>query len=145
MPRIQHISISIYIYIDRYHPLYNRYVFFLYQFNLKLHHFSQFIFNAKKMVFKIHKLEGLWLVGKVVNHLWFMDLRQPRVARLSNVGPISPRTPLIAPSHYLSQCWPRSPYGVIGPQCFNQLHSVDCCNTFIFIYILTIDTCGGEM
>ena len=40
---------------------------FLYQFNLRLHHFSVVFFNVKKKVFQ--KLAGLWLVGEVVNHV----------------------------------------------------------------------------
>ena len=57
---------------------------FLYQFNLRLHHYYSLFSTFKKNVFK--KLAGLWLVGEVVNHLCFMDLTQPRVARPSNVG-----------------------------------------------------------
>ena len=40
---------------------------FLYQFNLRLHHFWRVFFsNVKK---KNQKLAGLWLVGEVVNHV----------------------------------------------------------------------------
>ena len=38
----------------------------------------------KRHVFQ--KLSGVWLVGEVINHLCFMDLRRLRVARHSNVG-----------------------------------------------------------
>ena len=73
------------IYIERYHPLDHRYGF-LYQFNQRLHHHYS-LFSRFQKVFQIFKnLAGLWLVGEVVNHLCFMDLRRSRVARRSNVG-----------------------------------------------------------
>ena len=79
-------------YSYRYHPLDNQYGFSVskgnaknhtamyevdpYQFNLRLHHFSQLLFNVKKN-FKSWKVCD-WLV-KWLFMLWFMDLRRPRV------------------------------------------------------------------
>ena len=40
---------------------------FLYQFNLRLHHFPQFPFNVKKKNLN-YKKSGLWLVGEVVTN-----------------------------------------------------------------------------
>ena len=60
---------------------------FLYQFNLRLHHYYGLFSTFEKNVFQnFQKLAGLWLVGEEINHLYFMDLRRPRVARRSNVG-----------------------------------------------------------
>ena len=42
------------------------------------------LFSMLKNVFR--NLAGLRLFGEVVNHVCFMDLRRPRVARRSNVG-----------------------------------------------------------
>ena len=41
-----------------------------------------------------------------------------------------------APSHYLNQCWPRSPtpYGVIRPQCVLLLHASTCICIFQAVY-----------
>ena len=42
---------------------------FLYQFNLRLHHFWRFFFQCSEKKEKNQKLAGLWLVGEVVNHV----------------------------------------------------------------------------
>ena len=55
-----------------------------YQFNLRLHHFSQFLFNVKKKK-DFQKLASLWLVGKVVNHVGIYGSKAAEVFRRSNV------------------------------------------------------------
>ena len=61
MLRTRHISIY------RYYPLG---MDFLYQFNLRLHHFSQFLFNIKQNEFQnFQMLAGMWFVGDVVIHV----------------------------------------------------------------------------
>ena len=70
MPRIRHLLANIYtyIYIDIDITLSISDMDFLYQFNLSLHHFWGLFFSMlKKKIFQ--KLAGLWLVGKVVNHV----------------------------------------------------------------------------
>ena len=58
---------------------------FLYQFNLRLHHFwGVFLMLKKRNIFQ--KLAGLWLVGEVVDHVGLYKSWWPRVARRSNVG-----------------------------------------------------------
>ena len=59
---------------------------FLYQFNLRLHHFSRVFFSmpVKKKFFKSWQVCD-WL-AKWLIMLGFMDLRWPRVARRSNVS-----------------------------------------------------------
>ena len=42
---------------------------FLYQFNLRLHHFWGFFFSMLRKKLFFQKLAGLWLVGEVVNHV----------------------------------------------------------------------------
>ena len=64
-------NIYIYICIYRYITRSVSDMDFLYQFNLRLHHFWGFFFNVKKNVFQ--KLAGLWLVGEVVNHVGFYE------------------------------------------------------------------------
>ena len=81
--RTQHISIYIYIDITLLIDM-----DFLYPLNLRLHHFSQFFFNAyeKNGFQNFQKLAGLWLVGEIVNHVGiYLDLRPPRVSRHSNI------------------------------------------------------------
>ena len=53
---------------------------FLHQFKLRLHHYYSLKLNV------IQKFAGLWLVGYVVNHLCFMDLRRPRDCLAPSVG-----------------------------------------------------------
>ena len=56
-----------------------------YQFNLRLHHFPQFLLNVKKKkIFKSGQVSD-WL-AKWLIMLGFIDLRQLRVFRRSNVG-----------------------------------------------------------
>ena len=57
---------------------------FLYQFNLRLHHFS-FFFNVKNIFF-FKSLQVCDWLAKCLIMLGFMDLRRPRVVRHSNVG-----------------------------------------------------------
>ena len=76
------VYIYIYIQISPDHHLDNRYGFSV---SVRPEHtpLLQF-FMLKKMFFT--KSAGPWLVGEVVNHLCFMELWRPRVARCSNVG-----------------------------------------------------------
>ena len=55
-----------------------------YQFNQRLHHFSQFLFNVEKMIFKSWQLCD-WLAEWLII-LAFMNLRRPKGFRRSNVG-----------------------------------------------------------
>ena len=60
----------------------------LHQFNLRLHHFSQFPSNvSKKKVFKSWQVYD-WLAKWLIMS-GYMDLRRPRVYRRSNVGLVS--------------------------------------------------------
>ena len=63
-----------------------------YQYNLRLHHFSQFLYNVKKMIFKSGQVRD-WLTKWLIM-LGFMDLRQPRAFRFSNVGLVKLYEPL---------------------------------------------------
>ena len=77
-------ELDIHICIYTYHPLDNRYGFSI-SFQLKIPLFVSF--QYKKNGFQnFQQLAGLWLVGEVVSHLGFMDLRRPSVARRSNVS-----------------------------------------------------------
>ena len=68
----------------------------LYQFNLRLHQFSQFFFSMlKQMVFKIFKSWQVydwlakWLLVIITIMMGFMDLRRPMVAPRPNVRLVS--------------------------------------------------------
>ena len=83
MPRTRHLYIYIHIYIYIQITLSVIDMDFLYQFNMRLNHFS-FFFNVKQMCFKSSQVCD-WL-AKWLIMLSFMDLRWPGVVRRSNVG-----------------------------------------------------------
>ena len=85
---------------------------------------GRFQFNFRWVIFKLTLVNGGWGISYEIALRWMpLDLTDDKSTLVQVMAWCCQAT-----SHYLNQCWPRSPmlYGVTRPQWVNTTHVIYC-------------------